>query len=299
MGGFEESYVSAAGRESGDGRTEYLSGALVTRLRDLGEGGVEVTYKSLEDAGAEEKSVRADFVVGADGPSSVVRKLLDPEAERKYVGYAAWRGTVKESLLTAETNEFIGKTVTLYFEKGLQILTYKIPALNGTIKPGECLANIVWYQNYTPSELQDLLTDTSEKPHTYSLGINKIKPAFKIKQQEIAAKTLPEPLAELFQKVESPFIQAVTDCLATKSVFMNGKVVLVGDALAGVRPHTTCGTTQAALHAFLLGKVFEGEMGIGEWGKKAMEFGNFVQGVGVKMGDLSQFGDHPDAGGAE
>jgi hypothetical protein len=47
--------------------------------------------------------------------------------------------------------------------------------------------------------------------------------------------------------------------LTTKSVFINGKVLLIRDAIAGVRPHTGAGTAQAAMHTFLLKKVFEEE----------------------------------------
>lgn len=154
---------------------------------------------------------------------------------------------------------------------------------------------MVWYNNYSLEEVKEILKDVNGKQHQYSLGIGKIQPSVKARQQEKAVQTLPKAHAELFTKIEAPFIQAVTDNLATKSVFMNGKVVLIGDALAGVRPHTTCGTTQAALHAFMLGQVFEGQMSVEEWGKKTMEFGTFVQGMGMEMGNLSQFGDHPDA----
>ncbi|KAH8683203.1 hypothetical protein BGZ60DRAFT_512226 [Tricladium varicosporioides] len=294
-GGFEDAYVEPAPKQPSDGEAVYKSAALVTGLKDLGAQGVEVTYRGLENRDIEEKTMKADFVVGADGSGSVMRRLLDPTAERTYVGYAGWRGTVKESLLTQETNDFFGTTVTLFFTRGVQILTYKIPGLNGNCRPGERLANMVWYNNYSQEEVKEILKDVDGKQHQYSLGIGRIQPGVKARQQQKAVQALPKAHAELFTKVEAPFIQAVTDNLATKSVFMDGKIVLVGDALAGVRPHTTCGTTQAALHALMLGQSFEGQISIEEWGKKTMEFGIFVQGMGKQMGNLSQFGDHPDA----
>jgi 2-polyprenyl-6-methoxyphenol hydroxylase-like FAD-dependent oxidoreductase len=119
----------------------------------------------------------------------------------------------------------------------------------------------------------------------------------KEEQKKAAATALPPPLAEVFQKVESPFIQAITDNLTTKSVFMDGKVILVGDAVSGLRPHTGAGTAQAAMNALLLKKVFDKDGGtsIGKWEKSTLEWATFVQKIGVQMGNLSQFGDHPMA----
>jgi 2-polyprenyl-6-methoxyphenol hydroxylase-like FAD-dependent oxidoreductase len=141
------------------------------------------------------------------------------------------------------------------------------------------------------------LAEASGIPHSYSLGVGKIRPEVKLKLREEAASVLPPPLAELVQKVETPFIQAITDSLSTKNVFMNGKVLLVGDAVAGLRPHIAAGTTQGALHALLLKRVFGNypSMNIDEWEKATLEWSTFAQRTSVSMGDLSQFGDHPDA----
>ena len=173
---------------------------------------------------------------------------------------------------------------------------YKIPGLNGSTSKGERYANIVWYTNHTPSELQDILTSTSGKIHTFSLGIGKIRPEIRDRQRLIASSILPAPAAEIFQKVEQPFIQAITDTIASKAVFMNGKVLLMGDALAGLRTHTASGTSQAAMHALMLEKVFEsGEIELGEWDEKVLEWAAWVQKMGVQMGNLAQFGEHPQA----
>lgn len=76
---------------------------------------------------------------------------------------------------------------------------------------------------------------------------------------------------------------------------MNRKVVLIGDALAGLRPHSTVGTSQAAVNALLLKQVFEKSISIEDWGKQVLEFGTFASNVGVQLGTLSQYGKHPHA----
>lgn len=169
--------------------------------------------------------------------------------------------------------------------------------MKGTLALGNRLVNFVWYRNYDKDEKQDLLTEASGVPHSYSLGVGRIRPEVKSKLREEAAAILPPPLAELVQKVETPFIQAVTDSLATKSVFMHGKVLLVGDAVAGLRPHVAAGTAQGALHALLLKRVFGNNpsMNIDEWEKTTLQWSTFAQKTSASMGDLSQFGHHPEA----
>jgi len=41
-------------------------------------------------------------------------------------------------------------------------------------------------------------------------------------------------------------VQAITDVTSPQPLYMNDKVVLIGDALAGFRPHTVASTSQAA-----------------------------------------------------
>jgi 2-polyprenyl-6-methoxyphenol hydroxylase-like FAD-dependent oxidoreductase len=167
--------------------------------------------------------------------------------------------------------------------------------LNGSLDPTEVLANCAWYCNANEQELKRIFTDSGGVSHTYSLGIGKIDPNIKHEQIKAAKAILPPPLAEVFQKIEHPFVQAITDNLAPKSVFMSGKVFLVGDALAGLRPHTAAGTAQAAMNALLLKNVFgeDGGMGIEEWEKATVDWAKFAQNLGVQMGNSSQFGNHP------
>jgi hypothetical protein len=154
----------------------------------------------------------------------------------------------------------------------------------------------VWYHNISSkSELERILRDASGKTHRFSLGVGNIRPEIRDEQRNIAANTLTPPLNEIFQKIEQPFIQAVTDNLATKAVFMNGKVIIVGDALAGLRPHTTGGASQGALHALLLKKVFENEMSLEYWEEKVLGWANMAHKIGVDFGALSQSDNHPQA----
>lgn len=130
--------------------------------------------------------------------------------------------------------------------------------------------NLVWYSNYaSPDELADILTDKFGIKHRFTLPYGKMRPEIVSKQRSYASAILPPQLAEVFQKIENPFAQVITDCLTSQSIFMDGKVLLVGDAVAGIRPHATCGAIQAALHALLLRDVFQDKptMTVDEWGE--------------------------------
>jgi 2-polyprenyl-6-methoxyphenol hydroxylase-like FAD-dependent oxidoreductase len=105
-GGYETGYIEAVEKLEGDGMATYLSGVRVMNLEEDGDL-VRVEYESMGGKG----SIEANIVVGADGSSSTVRRLLLPEVDRTYAGYIAWRGTVKESLLSEETRTFLGTKV--------------------------------------------------------------------------------------------------------------------------------------------------------------------------------------------
>lgn len=102
-----------------DGVGEYLYGHKVTSLKDLGSDGVEVRFEDKDGKGG---SLKADMVIGADGPSSTVRRILLPDVERTYAEYVAWRGTVLESGVEEETRECFAEKFTFFHSDGLQIL---------------------------------------------------------------------------------------------------------------------------------------------------------------------------------
>ena len=71
---------------------------------------------------------------------------------------------------------------------------------------------------------------------------------------------------------------------------MDGKVLLIGDALAGFRPHTVASTSQAAFDAMMVADYVEGKIDWVEFKTQTMQFARFLQKSGVEMGNRSQFG---------
>ena len=244
-----------------DGQGTYEYGHMLKNVKDLGEH-VEIEY---EDKGGTVATTTADLVIGADGPSSTLRKILLPGVKRDYAGYVAWRGTVPEQEASPTARETFVDKFTFYHSTGTQILAYVIPGENGSLEVGERLINWVWYCNYPQdsTEYKELMTDSDGKTHHVTLPIGKMRIDILEQQRQYAKEVLPPQFAEIVCGTKQPFIQAITDVIAPRNSFFDGKLLLIGDAVAGFRPHTAASTSQAAFDAQKLYELMNGEIGLG------------------------------------
>lgn len=294
--GVESAYCDVPEQRAEDGQVKHLHGHKVTGINEKGDK-VQVSYQTVE---GQQGTLEADLVIGADGPSSTVRGIFDPALRRTYAGYVALRGTVREDEVTQATREAFSERFTFFHATGIQILAYLIPGEKGTLEPGRRLINFVYYTNFSsksldePSpELAELLTDTDGVRHRVTMPPGKTSPEAWEKQREVARERLPPQFAEVVRATRKPFVQAITDVAGRENEFLGGKVVLIGDALAGFRPHTVASTSQAAYDAMILADMIEGKIGRDEWKRRTMEYARVVQARGVEMGNRSQFGDLP------
>lgn len=137
------------------------------------------------------------------------------------------------------------------------------------------------------------MTDSSGTHHRWTLPVGKVSPTVWANQQKYAKDVLPKQFSELVQKTEHPFVQVITDVISPRAVYIDWKVILVGDALCGLRPHTAASTSQAAMHALGLEDMMSGKMKLPDWEKQMMEWAEWMSRRGRAMGDMSQFGKHP------
>ena len=105
-----------------------------------------------------------------------------------------------------------------------------------------------------------------------------------------AESVLPKVFSEIVAKISNPFVHIITDVIAPNFSFMDSKVLLVGDALAGFRPHVGSSTAQAALHALLVEKWMKGEMSMGEKEEQVMRYARHGSQMGIELGNQCQFG---------
>lgn len=293
--GLQSEYVEGLEADDRPGAV-YENGCTITNIEDAGEDGVKLTWTHKDHEGGQTAIV--DLVIAADGGSSTIRRLLLPSVQRKYVHYVAWRGTVSETQLSDAAKEAFVEKFTFFHSEGNQILGYLIPGRNGVLGKGQRLFNWVWYCNYEDGseDLDELMTDVHGKRHPITLPVGGMKPEVWEKQKGHAKDVLPPQYAEAVGKTTQPFVQAITDHLSHKNRFMDGKVLLVGDALAGFRPHTAASTSQAAFDALTLGLCLRGEIDQREYDERVLGYAKKLQEHGVMLGERSQFGRHPLAG---
>jgi len=277
------------------GKAVHLHGHKVTSFEAKPDGGVKVFYTDSSRSGSDEtKSLECDILVAADGPSSAIRARLFPETKRTFAGYCALRGTIPENAVSEPALLAFRERFAFFHAPGVQILAYLIPGVNGTVEPGQRLINFVYYTNFPEGskELDEILTDKDGVRHRITMPPGKTDPKAWEKQRTIARERLPPQFAEIVCATKAPFVQAITDVPPppANSAF-DDRVVLIGDALAGFRPHTVASTSQACFDAMTYADFIAGKISNEEWKKQTMGYARVVQDRGVRMGIRSQFGE--------
>ncbi len=140
---------------------------------------------------------------------------------------------------------------------------------------GTRLINWVWYYNLpdTSTALTDVLTDTAGLTHSNTVPSGLVRPDVWQKHLATTLPAMAAPFAALLSATQQPFVTKVNDALSDKAVFYDGKVVLVGDALAAFRPHLAVATEQAARHCLGLAKVWKNKITIEEWAREVTGYG--------------------------
>lgn len=104
--GMESGYCDVPARREEDGEARYMDGCTVENVEyQEGEETMKVVYR---DVNGEERIIEGDLLIATDGASSKVRRILQPDVERKYVGYIVWRGTVPEKEISQKWRDFLG-----------------------------------------------------------------------------------------------------------------------------------------------------------------------------------------------
>ncbi|KAL2141945.1 hypothetical protein VTI28DRAFT_1780 [Corynascus sepedonium] len=259
----------------GDGRAEYRPGQRVTTIEyDKGTAAVVVRFVGQDGT---EGSLTADLVIGADGLHSTVRSLVGVPEVKEYSGYVAWRGTVAEKDLAPDVAEYFSSRTCVNVLRNFYIVCYAVPPESGSFTPGSREINWVWYYNLPEGgpALTDVLTDVAGRTHTNTVPAGRVRPDVWRTHLAAALPAMAAPFAALLSATQvadkatgdgstgdstngaGPFVTKVNDALSETAVFCDGRVILVGDALAAFRPHLAVATEQAARHCLGLAKVWE------------------------------------------
>ena len=197
------------------------------------------------------QTLTADLVVCADGIHSTGRRIMVPDAQPRYAGYLAWRGTVDIDQLSGRSASILLDAYTYRILPRGHLLAYPIPGPSGSV-----LLNWLWYQNIAPGDrLTDLLTDRNGVRAELTVPPGLVQTRH-VDQLYAVAADLPSPLAEVIQQTAEPFIQVIVDLEVPRMAF--GRSCLIGDAAFALRPHIGVGTAKAADDAWQLGTALLG-----------------------------------------
>ena len=196
-------------------------------------------------------SEAGDLLVACDGAASTVRRQFLSEVEPRYAGYVAWRCTVEERLLSADSAYAdLSDALAYSFPPGEMCLSMPVPGRGDDVRPGHRGYYVIWYRPARGDRLRDLMTDPSGRDHGLAIPPPLIRADVIAGMRRDAAALLPPMIADVVARTEQPLLQAITDLESPRMAF--GRVVLLGDAAFVARPHVAAGITKAALDAAAL-----------------------------------------------
>ena len=127
------------------------------------------------------------------------------------------------------------------------------------MEKGKRLLNFVWCTNFPEGEqeLEEVMTNKEGKRRRVTIAPGTMREEAWELVKRRGRDRLPPQMSEMVEKTKQPFVQCITDVITPTNSILGGKVVLVGDALAGFRPHTVASTSQAAFDVMMLVEYLE------------------------------------------
>jgi|TARA_B100000315_G_scaffold239087_1_gene257500 2,6-dihydroxypyridine 3-monooxygenase len=251
---------------------------------------IDQTAGSVRATFATGSSHDCDLLIGADGIASTVRDVVSPGTATDYVGYVAWRGTVLERDLSAESAEVFADAMVYQVLDHAHVLVYAIPGPGDSVVAGERALNFVWYRNYGPTELVELMTDRNGvfRPVTMPPGL--VQDQF-VEQLRAEAESLLAPqLRELVLACVDPFVQAIFDMTADR--LRDDRVLLLGDAAAALRPHVAAGAAKACADGWALRDHLASgsdlDTSLSAWEAQQLDLARTISAKSRRMGEASQ-----------
>jgi 2,6-dihydroxypyridine 3-monooxygenase len=234
-----------------------------------------------------------DLLIFADGFSSTGRSLLLPEVRPEYAGYVAWRGTTPEMALSDLARADLEDAMIYQVLESGHILAYAIPGPEGATSPPHRSINFVWYRNYpNGGPYEDLMRDRQGITHTGTMPPGSLRPEHIAEMRATAGRTLAPTLLEVVDACHQPLIQAVFDVQSPRMAF--GRVCLIGDAAATLRPHIAAGQAKACADAWALRDALAANDGrvipaLTEWEPRQLALAASAVMRTRAMGSASQF----------
>jgi 2-polyprenyl-6-methoxyphenol hydroxylase-like FAD-dependent oxidoreductase len=235
--------------------------------------------------------VSADLVVFADGRRSTGRRLLDPGRQLRYGGYVAWRG--QSPIVPPDLRDY-----TRLEPHGAGLHLFPILQRDGGIA-----TDWTFYLNHSDEQARDLLgADPTRR--TYVLP-HQIPPHAREYVTGHARQMLPTPAAEIIEATPvwtaAPIVDIAPPERMVYPIGDRAHAVLLGDALAPVRPNTARGANNGIEQATSLVSALTQHLRYGAdlpvalegWQRRSLPAVHAALELGPKLGAALGLGRHP------
>lgn len=249
---------------------------------------------------ADGSSADGDLLIFADGISSTGRSLLLPQVEPTYAGYVAWRGTMPEAALSDQARKDLAEAMIYQVLDGGHILVYAIPDRQGRTTSPHRAMNFVWYRNYPEGRpFEDLMRGRDGRQRTTTMPPGTVRDVHVEEMRSTARRTVAPTLLEVILECDDPLIQAVFDFRSPSMAF--GRVCLIGDAAATLRPHVAAGQAKASADAWALRDALLASKGdvraaLAAWEPTQLDLAQRAFSRSREMGIASQFNGSMEPG---
>lgn len=257
----------------------YFAGATFT-LGEQNDQGVHVRF-------ADQQTINADLLIGADGIRSTVRAQFWPSSVPRYAGYVAWRGTVDENRFSPDSHSVLFTRFIVCLPPGEHMVGYPIAGLDGDTRPGKRRFNFVWYRAADDTKLKRMMTDAAGKHYDGGIPPDRIDPIIVSEMKQAGAQTLAPPYAEVIRLVKEPFFQTIVDLDMPNLV--KGRIALLGDGAFVARPHPGMGVIKAVGDAVELAEALQAHPGnlpgaLGRYDAERCRYGRYLSRCARELG---------------
>ncbi|MFK7847669.1 MAG: FAD-dependent monooxygenase [Rhodothermales bacterium] len=254
----------------------YLKDHIVHKVENLSSHQSKLTLK-------DGKSFTFDLIVCADGYRSVGRASLFPEAALNYRGYVLWRGVLDEAQLN-DTTPLESKMQRIGYNRAHGVF-YFVPGEPLASSSNNRLVNWALYMPVPKDELSTFLVDRTGKKRSGSIAPGEMRSEQELALKRLAKNALPSYYAQIIEKSQSTFIQAIYTM--DVPAYYKGRICLVGDAGFVAQPFTASGVFKSISNAKALSNALISynslEEALSAWSHEQIALGRRLKHVGEKL----------------
>ncbi len=210
----------------------YHAGQAITGADVLDERTVGVRTADGDDA-------EFDLLIFADGAQSLGRRLLFPDVQLLYRGYALWRGLLPETSIddTAPIDSTVPR-ISHRHQPGDTVM-YFIPGRDGSIEPGSRLCNWASYVPLREESIPRFMTDSSGRQREGMIPPGSMRLDEEQRLKQMALDNLPQWYANVIARTENTYAHLIYTVDVPS--YYKGRMCLIGDAGAVIQPFTGSG----------------------------------------------------------